>query len=232
MNSENTSRAEIKLGALIRLYELLDEYGRTLDEPTNRPLNLLIFETFHQWEVKRVLKREEVRWPEGIHFETSETRWVWLQSGGWADFVDEDGKSHELFATYEWDGLCGQRSLQPSLQIVPDYVNSLDEALKLKIQLSSATLNIAELDGDFFPLWRTTLTGRQGEVYIDEAITPSVAILKTMVRQLLNTAPELCLLKLGPPIGFEQNDAGCWENALQGMPGFHLENDANDNQGA
>lgn len=50
--------SHVDFGELSRLYELLEEYGETLTEPTNRPLNVIIFEAFHRWEVKEIDRTE------------------------------------------------------------------------------------------------------------------------------------------------------------------------------
>lgn len=219
------SERHLNVEELSRLYELLDEYGRTLDEPTNRPLNTLIFEAFHLWEVKKLSKIEEVHWPEGVYFELSESRWVWLESGCWVDSIDDDGQACEDFLTYEFDGFDGKRSLQPTLHIIPDYANSVDEALNLKNRVFLGKVGITESTGGFFPLWRATSVARNGVTYREKAITPSVALLKTVLRQLCDSSCELSSSKHGPPVALQPSDAKIWQNALLSMPGFNLEND-------
>ena len=193
------SNVNVNSEELTRLYDLLDEYGRTIAEPTNRPLNVLIFEAFHRWEVQKIVRNHDVQWPCGFNFSTEEVCWVWLESGRWVNSLDDDGKPREEFGlTHDYDNK-DNFVAQPEQRPIPDYIESLDEAFRLKQMLSFAKLQLAELEGDFFTLWRAKLLTGDGDLYEDEAATPSVAVLKAMLKQLLKNTDQLNWLKFGPP---------------------------------
>ncbi|MEZ0003226.1 hypothetical protein [Sinorhizobium fredii] len=191
----STPDSRINFAELSRLYELLDEYGRTLTEPTNRPLNVMIFEAFHRWDVKQIAKVGQFRFP-GLDLPTEEIEWVWLKSGMWVDYLDEDGRPCEEFGLHAYDDSEGNFVLEPEVLPIPDYVQSLDETLELKSVLSFAKLRIVELDGDFLTLWRAILVAKDGNTLEEEAAIPAVAVLKVVVKALIQCPEEL----IRPPL--------------------------------
>ncbi|GEC31686.1 hypothetical protein N181_01860 [Sinorhizobium fredii USDA 205] len=193
----STADLHMNFAELSRLYELLDEYSRTLTDPTNRPLNVVIFEAFHQWEVQQMKKMGQFRFP-GLNLPTEEIEWVWLKSGMWVDYLDEDGRPCEEFGLYGYDDSEGNFVFEPEVRPIPDYIQSLDEALDLKGKLSFAKLRIVELDGDFLTLWRAILLAKDGNTLEDEAATPSVAVLKALLKALIQSPEELNRPKFGP----------------------------------
>jgi hypothetical protein len=200
MQSDVLAPANVNSDELARLYDLLDEYGRSLIEPTNRPLNVLIFEAFHGWEVQKIVKENKVCWPDGFNFTTEEIRWVWLETGCWVNYSDDNGRPREEFGLHGYDGSEGNFVSRPKPLPIPDYVQSLDDALELRDHLpSDGKLQIVELEGDFLTLWRAVLIARDGDVYEDEAATPSVAVLKAVLKQLLRSPDQLNWPKFGAP---------------------------------
>lgn len=197
--SDDLSPVRVNFDELSRLYELLDEYGRTLIDPTNRPIGVLIFEAFHRWEVRRIVTEQEVSWPDGFNFATQDIRWVWLETGRWVNYLGDDGSPREEFGLHGYEGREGTFIVQPEALPIPDYAESLDDALDIKGRLSFAKLQIIELDGDLLPLWKAVLTADNAAVYQDEAVTPSVAVLKVVLKQLLASPEQLNWPKFGPP---------------------------------
>lgn len=197
MQSDIPTPADVNFTELSRLYELLDEYGRTLTDPTNRPLNVIIFEAFHRWEVKQIAKVGQFRFP-GLTLPTEEIEWVWLKTGMWVDYLDEDGRPREEFGLHgDYDNE-GNFVFEPEVRPIPDYVQSLDEALELKSKLTFANLRIVELEGDFFPLWRAALVAKDCNTLEDKAATPSVAVLKVVLKAIFQCREELNTPKFGP----------------------------------
>jgi hypothetical protein len=189
--------SRVNFGELSRLYELLEEFGSTLVEPTNRPLKVIIFETFHRWEVKEVIEREQFHLADDLQYIADTSRWVWLETGVEVNFTDDDGQPRDAFGLHgvadrEEDFFAGRKVV-----LVPDYVQSLDAALHLKGQLSFLNLQLTELETEFFTRWKAQLFA--GDRLIeDSAAIPSVALLKVVVRQLLSRPAELNWPKFGP----------------------------------
>ena len=201
--SEDHASAKLNSEELARLYDLLDEYGCTLIEPTNRPLNVLIFEALHRWEVQEVVEEKAVCWPDGFNFVTSENRWLWQKTGLWVDLVDDDGKPCEEFCLVrEYDGN-GNFVALPELRPIPDYVQSLDAALEVKQTLSIRQLQMTELGGDSFTLWRAALLAEDSDVHESEAVTAPVAVLKAVLKEVLANPGQLEWPKFGPPFAAE-----------------------------
>lgn len=197
--SGDLSLPRVNFDELFRLYELLDEYGRTLTDPTNRPIDVLVFEAFHRWEVCRIVSRHDVPWPDGLNFAMQDTRWVWLETGGRMTCPRGDGLPREDFGLAGYEEREGTFVVQPALLPIPAYVKSLDDALEIKGRLSRAKLQIIEPDGDPFPLWKAVLTVGDAAVHEDEATAPSVAVLKAVLKQLLGSPEQLNWPKFGPP---------------------------------
>lgn len=197
--SGDLSLPRVNFDELFRLYELLDEYGRTLTDPTNRPIDVLVFEAFHRWEVRRIASRHEVAWPDELNFAMQDTRWVWLETGGRMTCPGGDGLPREDFGLDGCEEREGTFVVQPALLPIPAYVESLDDALDIKGRLSRAKLQIIEPDGNLFPLWKAVLTVGDAAVHEDEAAAPSVAVLKAVLKQLLGSPEQLNWPKFGPP---------------------------------
>lgn len=152
---------------LSRLYELLDEYGKTLVEPTNRPLHVLIFEAFHRWEVKEVVSSERIQLMGDVGYATENSRWIWLETGSWVGFVDDNGRPLDEFGLHGDTDSAGNFIADPKVLLIPDYVQSFDAALQLTGQLTFMKLQLTELEGEILTSWKAELRGKVDQRFED-----------------------------------------------------------------
>lgn len=193
-------KTHVNFEEVSRLYDLLDGYGNTLEDKTERSLNVMIFEAFHRWEVQKIVKREEVSWPDDFNFTTEEIEWVWLETGSMINCLDDDGGPCEEFGLHGEYDKQGNFVIQPKTVPIPDYIESLDEALELKRMLVFRNLRIDELVGNSFTLWRAALVAKDCKTLEEEAATPSVAVLKVVLKALMQSPARLNWLKFGSPM--------------------------------